>query len=105
MILTMLPNALRRFSVPLLPVAEIQQAMHARQEKDGVERRPTFVVLAEAYAATGQVEAGMVNGSLKPPVESGTEFLPPVCADERLVGVGPGQKAPGVADTIGELVR
>ena len=40
-------------------LVQIQQAMHARQEEDGVERRPTFVVLAEAYAATGQVEAGL----------------------------------------------
>lgn len=40
-------------------LAQIQQAMQARQEKDGLERRPTFFVLAEAYAATGQTEAAL----------------------------------------------
>ncbi len=40
-------------------LAQIQQTIQARQEKDGSEGRPTLVVLAEAYAATGQVEAGL----------------------------------------------
>lgn len=40
-------------------LAQIQQAIQARQEKDGLEGRPAFVILAEAYAATGQPEAGL----------------------------------------------
>jgi tetratricopeptide (TPR) repeat protein len=39
-------------------LAQIQQAMQARREKDGLGSRPSFAIVAEAYEATGETEAG-----------------------------------------------
>jgi len=40
-------------------LAQIQQVLQARREKDGLGRRPSFAILAEAYKATGEPEAGL----------------------------------------------
>jgi predicted ATPase len=40
-------------------LAQLQQAMQERRTKDGLEGRPSFVIVAEAYAATGEAAAGL----------------------------------------------
>ena len=40
-------------------LAQIQQTMQVRRDQDGLGGRPSFVLLAEAYEATGEAEAGL----------------------------------------------